>query len=63
MATVEILKLGKIYRGVVSGGEGARAPLASEIQKICRKFQNFISSAHVRDDVMGFECKRSSEKY
>ena len=28
-----------------------------------RKFQNFISTAHVRDDVMGFECIRLSEKY
>ena len=27
-----------------------------------RKFQNIISTAHVRDDVMGFECKRLSEK-
>ena len=27
------------------------------------EFQNFISTAHVRDDVMRFECKRSSEKY
>ena len=28
-----------------------------------RKFQSFTSTVYVRDDVMGFECIRSSEKY
>ena len=28
-----------------------------------RKFQNFISTAHVHDDFMGFDCILLSEKY
>ena len=28
-----------------------------------QKFQNFTSTAHVYDDIMGFECKRLWEKY
>ena len=45
------------------GGQGARAPLASEIQEIFGNFKTLYQLAHVRDDVMGFECIRSSEKY
>ena len=43
--------------------KGARAPSSVGNLENFRKFQNFISTAHVRDDVMGFEYIRSSENY
>ena len=45
------------------GGLGGTCPPSVGNLENFRKFQNFISTTHVRDDVIGFECKRSSEKY
>ena len=44
-------------------GKGVRAPPSVGNSGNFRKFQNFISTAHVRDDIMGFECIHSLEKY
>ena len=44
----------------VQGGQGEKFRIKLLCDERCR---NFISTAHVHDDVMGFECKRSSEKY
>ena len=44
-------------------GKGARAPPSVGNSENFWTFQNFISTVHVRDDVMGFECNCWSEKH
>ena len=52
-------------RGVVGGWAGGHVPPPPSVGTSgnFRKFQNIISTAHMHDDVMGFECIRSSENY
>ena len=60
----KILSHRVLHRGVVEWvGRGHVPPPSVGNSENFRKFQNFISTAHVHDDVMGFECKHSSEKY
>ena len=42
--------------GVIGGGQEAHAPPSVGNSENFRKFQNFILTAHVRDDVMGLKC-------
>ena len=62
MLPVEFV-IGNLQRRRGWVGRGKRAPLASEIQEIFGNFKNYISTAHMRYDVIGFDCIRSSEKY
>ena len=50
-------------RGIVGWWAGGTCPPSFRNSGHFRKFQNFISTADVRGDVMRFECKRLSEKY
>ena len=47
----------------MGGGQGGRCPPSVGNSENIWEVQNVISSMHVHDDIMGFECKFSSEKH
>ena len=60
--SVSSLKYGWTPEASWVGRQGGTCPPSVGKSRNFRKFQNFTSTAHVRDDVMGFECIHSSEK-
>ena len=56
-----LLSVCKQRRRAWVGGQGARAPPSDGYSGNFRKLQNFISTAHVHDDIMGFKCIHSLE--